>query len=218
MLAFRPLQRYFDFSGRSGRAEYWQWILLTTVAGWIARAFDAAASSPYGSQSSVALSVLTLGTIIPQASVGIRRLHDRNLPGSWIYGGVIVATAILFLMVLAGEYLQQQSGSVLLLGASVVLGLPVLAGAIYLLVQLAMPGNPIANAYGEPDTYAPSAGVTDLTTKLLAPISPRPADTIEDDPIAVIERLAELRDQGVLTQVEFDEQKTAMLARLGRRT
>ena len=38
MQGLRPLQRYFEFSGRSGRAEYWQWILLTAVAGMAIRA------------------------------------------------------------------------------------------------------------------------------------------------------------------------------------
>ena len=216
MLAFRPLQRYFDFRGRSGRAEYWQWILLTTVAGWIARALDAAASSPYVSHGNTAVAALALGTFIPNVSAATRRLHDRNLPGGWLYGGFLAATLLVVLMLLAGKYLEEQSGSDVLLGFGVLLGVPWVGGAIYLIVQLAMPGNAGANTYGEPDAYVPTAAATDLTEKLLAPLARRPTDPPTGDPFAMIERLAQLRDQGVLTEAEFDQQKAALLANLQR--
>ena len=210
-MAFRPLQRYFEFSGRSGRAEYWQWILLTTVVGWIARAFDAASTTDlYTPHGNTATAALAMGTLIPSVSVGVRRLHDRNLPGGWLYGGALAATAFVF-MVIFGKYIQEQSGSDLVLAIGALMLLPWLAMGVLLIIQLVKPGDTGANRYGEPDAYVPSAASADLFSKIAAPITPRSPDSAPDDPLARLERLALLRQQGHLSEEEFATQKRALL-------
>ena len=57
-------QRYFDFSGRSSRSEYWWWFLFSTIAGFI----------PF----------VGLVLLIPNIAIGVRRLHDINRTGWWI--------------------------------------------------------------------------------------------------------------------------------------
>ena len=57
-------QRYFDFSGRSSRSEYWWWILFSFIAGLI----------PF----------VGLVLLIPNIAIGVRRLHDINKTGWWI--------------------------------------------------------------------------------------------------------------------------------------
>ena len=57
-------QRYFDFSGRSSRSEYWWWFLFNLLVGWI----------PF----------VGLVLLIPNIAIGVRRLHDINRTGWWI--------------------------------------------------------------------------------------------------------------------------------------
>jgi len=55
---------YFTFSGRATRAEYWWWMLFTTLFGLI----------PFAS----------LVVLIPSLAVSVRRLHDINRSGWWL--------------------------------------------------------------------------------------------------------------------------------------
>ncbi len=41
-----------------------------------------------------------------------------------------------------------------------------------------------------------------------------PAPSKEDDPLGQVGKLAELRDQGAITEAEFDEKKAALLKRI----
>lgn len=85
-----PYQRYFDFSGRSRRKEYWMFVLFTFVVGavtggraWVGvndwSAF-VQASSRTGNMLGELFSLLTL---IPALAVMVRRLHDTNRSGWW---------------------------------------------------------------------------------------------------------------------------------------
>ncbi|MDO4483643.1 MAG: SHOCT domain-containing protein [Clostridia bacterium] len=46
------------------------------------------------------------------------------------------------------------------------------------------------------------------------PVAKEPAASAENDPIAVIERLAILRDKGIITEKEFSAKKTELLKKL----
>jgi len=89
--------KYADFSGRASRSEYW-WVALATavvylvlgvlggLAGIPGMTVHADGSSdpgpgfwPFG----VVLTVFFLGTIVPNLSLGVRRLHDVGLSG-WL--------------------------------------------------------------------------------------------------------------------------------------
>lgn len=125
-----PFKRYFDFSGRSRRKEYWSFALLNVIVvivfyallfagGMSMSAMEAAQMGGGGFQLgavgwlAVGLIVLWgLGSIIPSLALTIRRLHDRNLSGWFLLGYVvlslipfinfIVAIAMLVLMCLEG--------------------------------------------------------------------------------------------------------------------
>ncbi len=105
-----PYKRYFDFSGRSQRQEYWMfqlfWVLILIVGvvlivAGVVRATDTGGSgselSPLGWLGVTAMGLFVLGSIIPMISVTVRRFHDQNLSG-WLYllnfipsvGGLIV--------------------------------------------------------------------------------------------------------------------------------
>ena len=117
--------KYADFGGRATRAEYWWWVLLIVLVGWVP----------------LIGTLFTLATFIPSLAVTSRRLHDLDRSGwwqglPWLLVVVMVITAIL-------------SGSndlwAVLTVASV---LSAIAVWILLLVWLCMRGQEGANQYG----------------------------------------------------------------------
>lgn len=66
-------QKYFDFNGRSTRAEYW-WFSLFTFVGSILLSMI----------NPIFQSLFALITLIPSLSLGVRRLHDINKSGWWL--------------------------------------------------------------------------------------------------------------------------------------
>jgi uncharacterized membrane protein YhaH (DUF805 family) len=103
---FLPLKRFFDFSGRSRRKEFWLWILFVIIVYVVAGILDVqlglggstATSSEFGDGSvsanaSFSGGILTMAwaliTIIPNLSVTVRRLHDVDKSGWFILLGLI---------------------------------------------------------------------------------------------------------------------------------
>jgi uncharacterized membrane protein YhaH (DUF805 family) len=90
-----PIRRYFDFSGRSSRSEYWMFLLfqilvmlLFVILGYVVAA---ATGSTNGEPSSVLLTMIVLLGIaylalfmIPALAVCVRRFHDQDMSG-WFY-------------------------------------------------------------------------------------------------------------------------------------
>jgi uncharacterized membrane protein YhaH (DUF805 family) len=83
-------QRYFDFSGRSSRSEYWWWALFVTIAGVVLTYADILIGtySP-DTESGLLASIFGLVTLIPGIAVGVRRLHDINKTGWWMLFAVL---------------------------------------------------------------------------------------------------------------------------------
>jgi uncharacterized membrane protein YhaH (DUF805 family) len=73
--------KYYDFSGRASRAEYWNWILFVALTSeCFFRQLDAIIF-----QSPSRLTGLSaLVTFIPSVAVGVRRLHDVDRSGWWL--------------------------------------------------------------------------------------------------------------------------------------
>ncbi len=98
--AFLPLERYFTFYGRSGRAEYWWFTLIQVGFSLITTIIDdlldlGKAGAPVSSNM-----LLALALFIPSLAVAVRRLHDMNRSG-WAlvtYGGMYLAVVIVGLI------------------------------------------------------------------------------------------------------------------------
>ena len=82
-------QRYFDFSGRSTRAEYWWWLLFIAIAGTILRIVDMIAGTMIAGTIGIISSLFSLVTIIPNLALWFRRLHDINRSAWWLLLGVV---------------------------------------------------------------------------------------------------------------------------------
>ena len=100
----RPLWRYADFQGRSGRSEFWLFFILSalvfvfTVFGslfdaQIGNAADPAADPP---RAVLAYLLWWLATAVPWFALQVRRLHDIGLSGwlALINGGAYLALLI----------------------------------------------------------------------------------------------------------------------------
>lgn len=90
---FLPFRRYFDFSGRSRRMEYWMFVLFNlfvalalvalngAMGGNIAAAGDSTATAD---ASGLLLLLYPLAIAIPMLAVQVRRFHDQDKSGWYI--------------------------------------------------------------------------------------------------------------------------------------
>jgi len=140
-----PLKRYAEFSGRSRRKEYWMYLLLIVIVGFVLGMIEGV----MGLQQSVAgvygplSAILALATFIPSLAVGVRRLHDTDRTGWWM---------LLPILPYAAAFAMLFSGNVAMFG---ILALVALGCAVVVLVFMVLDGTKGPNKYG-PD---PKGGV-----------------------------------------------------------
>lgn len=113
-----PYKRYFDFSGRSRRKEYWMFFLFVMIIELILAAllFSQIPLTDYGMMDwptegvgtgfyalMVVAFVFGLGTIIPQIAVQVRRFHDQDKSGWFVllnfipYVGFLIVLVFMFI-------------------------------------------------------------------------------------------------------------------------
>lgn len=137
--ALLPFSRYFDFSGRSSRAEYWYF----TAFIWFLDLLILVAQELLGEAGEgvliIANIIVGLGTLIPSISVTVRRLHDINRSGFLVLGYGIGIGVLIGLIPVA------------MFMGSIALGLAVI-GAIVLsikfLILMVTEGDRGPNSYG----------------------------------------------------------------------
>ena len=96
-----PWRRAFDFSGRSGRKEYWHFavpVILVYIALTAILIFASESSGSYSSSEAETTTAIVIGitfggwwliTLIPGIALAIRRLHDCDQSG-WGYLAIFV--------------------------------------------------------------------------------------------------------------------------------
>ena len=70
------LKKYFVFEGRASRSEYWWFQLIVTPSYFISTFIE--------NEVSYIFLGITLFTLIPAISAGVRRLHDTNRSGFFL--------------------------------------------------------------------------------------------------------------------------------------
>lgn len=81
----KVLKKYAVFSGRARRKEYWMFVLFNIIVS-LALGFVAGfAGALVGADLSALSTIYTLAVFIPSVSVGVRRMHDTNRSGWWIF-------------------------------------------------------------------------------------------------------------------------------------
>lgn len=97
------LKKYVVFSGRATRSEYWYFLLFSTIISMVLIGIDVAmgtgsaestmSSADGGMAMSANMGVLSgiysLAVLLPSIGVAVRRLHDTDHSGWWMFIALI---------------------------------------------------------------------------------------------------------------------------------
>ena len=100
------LKKYFVFEGRASRSEYWWFQLVVSPSYFISTILD--------NEIGYFFLGITLFTLIPAISAGVRRLHDTNRSGFFLllsFIPFIGALVLLFFLVPEGTKGKNRFGS-----------------------------------------------------------------------------------------------------------
>jgi uncharacterized membrane protein YhaH (DUF805 family) len=96
------LKKYAEFSGRSRRMEYWYFVLFNLIVFIILELIDALLGTFNVVQGVGLLSgIYGLAVLIPTLAVTVRRLHDIDRTGWWIFINLIPLIGSIVLLVFA---------------------------------------------------------------------------------------------------------------------
>ena len=101
--------RYFNFTTRSSRSEYWWWVLFTILVDFILVFLNSMLFGPSVEQSNTEATLIyydsgVFGAIFglfifaPSIAVGCRRLHDINKSGWWQFIAIVPLIGWAFLL------------------------------------------------------------------------------------------------------------------------
>ncbi len=88
---------YVNFSGRSARSEYWYWYLFFILVAFATGLIDFALFPR--SNISPINTIAELALLLPTLAVSVRRLHDLDRSGWWLFLGLIPIIGAIWLLV-----------------------------------------------------------------------------------------------------------------------
>ncbi|MCT2409084.1 DUF805 domain-containing protein [Chryseobacterium antibioticum] len=98
----KVLKQYADFKGRARRTEYWMYILFNMIFAIIAAVLDNLLGLKFNQEIPYGFIYLiyALATFIPGLAVMVRRLHDVDKSGWWVFISLIPIVGTIWLLVL----------------------------------------------------------------------------------------------------------------------
>lgn len=100
-------RRYFKFSGRASRREFWGFYIFTIITMAVGYTVFQEFGETYKEEGGLIymlflglIALVILYLVIPTISVTIRRLHDTGKSGLWILVGFIPSVGQLILLIL----------------------------------------------------------------------------------------------------------------------
>lgn len=97
------LRKYTVFSGRSRRKEFWMFSLISGIIALGLAFIDIALGldfgSDFGAVSGVLSSLYSLGVLVPNVAVTVRRLHDTGRSGWWVLISFIPLVGLIVLLI-----------------------------------------------------------------------------------------------------------------------
>ncbi len=124
---------YARFSGRARRKEFWMFQLFNIPFFLLINILLINIQSPLSEILYIFSILLTLVLFLPQISVTVRRLHDINKSGGWVF-------------LSAPVYLREML-KIMNWPSTAIMTIAII-GSIILLVMMIMPGNEGENQYG----------------------------------------------------------------------
>ena len=89
------LQNYVTFSGRARRKEYWMFILVNVLIGFVLGFIEGLA----GVEKPILSPLYSLAVLLPGVSVAVRRLHDTEKSGWWFWIALVPVVGGIILLV-----------------------------------------------------------------------------------------------------------------------
>ena len=150
-------RKYFVFSGRARRSEFWWWMLFTFLASIILSILDIVLFDITIQQYSPLNNLFSLLTLIPTISVTARRLHDINKSGWWqllpFIPGILIGVGV---VAMATSESMGAMAIIAIIGA-----LALLVSVIVLIVWWATDGHKGDNRFGHSPKYGGQATAFD---------------------------------------------------------
>jgi uncharacterized membrane protein YhaH (DUF805 family) len=149
------LRKYFTFSGRASRSEYWWFFLFCLLGGAISGALEGFINGITRTPNGPTLisGAFNLATFIPGLAVGWRRMHDSGRSGLYLlYPLIAIAGLVTFAGLFAPD--DMASGGEIILPGGLIGAVLVFAGVIVALSPflvlwwLTRPSQPGPNQYG----------------------------------------------------------------------
>jgi uncharacterized membrane protein YhaH (DUF805 family) len=84
---------YVNFSDRACRSEYWFWFLFVFIGNIVTAAID------YAIGIQVISGLFSLAVLLPGIAIAIRRLHDLDRSGWWIFLILIPLVGAIILLI-----------------------------------------------------------------------------------------------------------------------
>jgi uncharacterized membrane protein YhaH (DUF805 family) len=150
-------QRYFDFRGRSQRAEYWWFFLFVLIGGSLLSFVDGVVFG-MGDEGGPLSGLFVLATLIPSLSVGWRRLHDTGRSGLWLLLPYASLVWMIVALITLGVAVDGENAPAAAIGGVTAF----FASVVWVIVLLCMDSEPRTNRYGPSpkyDEYADEARV-----------------------------------------------------------
>ncbi len=92
-------KKYFDFSGRASRSEFWYFSLFNLIIQIGVSVLFGLLGESMATIGLVITGLYGLAAFIPGLAVSVRRLHDTNKSGWWLLLGFIPIIGIIVLIV-----------------------------------------------------------------------------------------------------------------------
>jgi len=81
--------RYFDFSTRSSRSEYWWWYLFNILSTYALLFLGGALVNMGMDAGAFLMFIWSIILIIPSIALAVRRLHDTDRSGWWLLIAIV---------------------------------------------------------------------------------------------------------------------------------
>lgn len=138
------LRRYFGFSGRASRSEFWYFVLFGILISIVAGIIDVLVLDHRGDDDGLIASLVTLFLFFPNLAAAFRRLHDTGRSGAWALMLYIAPILFAFGAVFMVASFAGQGTEIIF----AVFVIPWLLLLVFVLVFLCLRGDPGPNAYG----------------------------------------------------------------------
>jgi uncharacterized membrane protein YhaH (DUF805 family) len=102
------LKKYAVFSGRARRMEYWMFVLFNIIFNIVLSIIDTIAGLDFGANVGILAAIYSLGVLIPSLAVSVRRLHDTNRVGWWIF--IVLVPLVGWIILIVFQAQDSQAG------------------------------------------------------------------------------------------------------------